>query len=191
MTSLIIVYTYVCLSDVPSETSDFFPLSVTYQERFSAAGRTRGGFFKREGKTKDNEVRHPTAQTIALITIIVTFLFQIRSFINRNCEIKSIVPYGVFVEIAPGREAVKVGDRVDVKLIEVNDKGQLRLSRRALLPVPQTSPEDPSSKQLTSNQAEVVVADSETSLLARKKVFKIVKKSGGKAVTGVSGKDGE
>lgn len=25
-------------------------------------------------------------------------------FIIRNCEIKSIAPYGVFVEIAPGRE---------------------------------------------------------------------------------------
>lgn len=51
-----IVYTSVCLADVPSEPSDFFPLSVTYQERFSAAGRTSGGFFKREGRTKDHEV---------------------------------------------------------------------------------------------------------------------------------------
>ncbi|KAI7746262.1 hypothetical protein M8C21_000427, partial [Ambrosia artemisiifolia] len=32
-----IVYTSVCLSDVPSEPSDFFPMSVNYQERFSAA----------------------------------------------------------------------------------------------------------------------------------------------------------
>lgn len=82
-----IVYTTVCLDDVPCEPSDFFPLSVHYQERFSAAGRTRydmhsrfhflycmicffvwvfntsiyyffsGGFFKREGKTKDHEVQ--------------------------------------------------------------------------------------------------------------------------------------
>ena len=35
------MYTTVCLDDVPSEPSDFFPLSVHYQERFSAAGRTR------------------------------------------------------------------------------------------------------------------------------------------------------
>nr|GMC90220.1 probable polyribonucleotide nucleotidyltransferase 1, chloroplastic [Ipomoea batatas] len=61
--------------------------------------------------------------------------------IYRNCEIKSIAPYGVFIEISPGREVVKVGDRVDVKLIEINDKGQLRLSRRALLPNP--DPEKP------------------------------------------------
>ncbi|CAB4286021.1 unnamed protein product [Prunus armeniaca] len=51
-----IVYTSVCLADVPSEPSDFFPLSVHYQERFSAAGRTSGGFFKREGRAKDHEV---------------------------------------------------------------------------------------------------------------------------------------
>ncbi|RZC77794.1 hypothetical protein C5167_002025 [Papaver somniferum] len=54
--------------------------------------------------------------------------------IFRNCEIKSIVAFGAFVEIAPGREAYNVGDRVDVKLIEINDKGQLRLSVRELLP---------------------------------------------------------
>ncbi|KAL2922923.1 Polyribonucleotide nucleotidyltransferase 1 chloroplastic [Bienertia sinuspersici] len=51
-----IVYTTVCLADIPSEPSDFFPLSVNYQERFSAAGRTSGGFFKREGRPKDHEV---------------------------------------------------------------------------------------------------------------------------------------
>ncbi|CAN6439876.1 unnamed protein product [Victoria cruziana] len=51
-----IIYSSVCLADIPSEPSDFFPLSVTYQERFSAAGRTSGGFFKREGRTKDHEV---------------------------------------------------------------------------------------------------------------------------------------
>ncbi|XP_059668573.1 probable polyribonucleotide nucleotidyltransferase 1, chloroplastic [Cornus florida] len=87
--------------------------------------------------------------------------------IYRDCEIKSIAPYGAFVEIAPGREglchiselsadwlakpedAFKVGDRVDVKLIEINEKGQLRLSRRALLPDP--NPDKPGVKQRTSN----------------------------------------
>ncbi|KAL6646991.1 hypothetical protein ACP70R_014428 [Stipagrostis hirtigluma subsp. patula] len=85
--------------------------------------------------------------------------------IYRDCEIKSIAPYGAFVEIAPGREglchiselstswlakaedAFKVGDRIDVKLIEINDKGQLRLSCRALLP--DANPES-DSKQKTS-----------------------------------------
>lgn len=39
--SLQIIYTSVCMADTPSEPLDFFPLSVNYQERFSAAGRTR------------------------------------------------------------------------------------------------------------------------------------------------------
>lgn len=95
--------------------------------------------------------------------------------IYRNCEIKSVVPYGVFVEIAPSREglchvselssewlakaedAFKVGDRVDVKLIEVNEKGQLRLSRKALLPDP--DPEKTNENQRTTS----VIRDSGTS----------------------------
>ena len=36
-----ILYCSVCLSDTPNDPSDFFPLSVHYQERLSAAGRTR------------------------------------------------------------------------------------------------------------------------------------------------------
>lgn len=35
---------------------DFLPLSVDYIEKFSAAGKIPGGFFKREGKLSDNEV---------------------------------------------------------------------------------------------------------------------------------------
>ncbi|MHB1303840.1 MAG: polyribonucleotide nucleotidyltransferase [Acidiphilium sp.] len=34
---------------------DFFPLTVNYQEKFYAAGRIPGGFFKREGRPTDRE----------------------------------------------------------------------------------------------------------------------------------------
>lgn len=51
-----ILYTTACAADDVSEPSDFVPLSVHYQERFSAAGRTSGGFFKREGRAKDHEI---------------------------------------------------------------------------------------------------------------------------------------
>ncbi|MDC0344735.1 polyribonucleotide nucleotidyltransferase [Alphaproteobacteria bacterium] len=37
------------------EGQDFFPLSVHYQERFYAAGRIPGGFFKREGRPSEKE----------------------------------------------------------------------------------------------------------------------------------------
>ena len=40
----------------PREDRDFFPLTVDYRERTYAAGRIPGGFFKREGKARDNEV---------------------------------------------------------------------------------------------------------------------------------------
>ena len=37
------------------EGQDFFPLSVHYLEKFYAAGRIPGGFFKREAKPSDHE----------------------------------------------------------------------------------------------------------------------------------------
>jgi polyribonucleotide nucleotidyltransferase len=69
-------------------------------------------------------------------------------------KVKNVVPFGIFVEILPGREGlchisefdhfriedlndhVKVGDPVDVVLIGTNEKGQLRLSRKATIPRP-------------------------------------------------------
>ena len=40
----------------PREGQDFFPLTVDYQEKFAAAGRIPGSFFKREAKLSDYEV---------------------------------------------------------------------------------------------------------------------------------------
>ncbi|KAJ0982562.1 hypothetical protein J5N97_010817 [Dioscorea zingiberensis] len=94
--------------------------------------------------------------------------------IYRNCEVKSIAPYGVFVEIAPGREGLchiselssdwlakaddvfKVGDRLDVKLIEINEKGHLRLSRRALLPDSEKTSPNP---QINNSTDESIPSD--------------------------------
>jgi polyribonucleotide nucleotidyltransferase len=71
-------------------------------------------------------------------------------------KIKSIVSFGAFVEILPGKEGLlhiseidwkrtnavedvlKEGEEIDVKLIEVDSKtGKLKLSRKALLPRPE------------------------------------------------------
>lgn len=68
-------------------------------------------------------------------------------------KVKSIMPFGAFIEILPGKDGLlhiseidwkriakvedvlKEGDIVDVKLIEVDSKtGKLKLSRKALLP---------------------------------------------------------
>ncbi len=70
-------------------------------------------------------------------------------------KVKSVVPFGAFIEILPGKdgllhiseiewrrldsvdEVLKVGDIVDVKLIDIDSKsGKLKLSRKVLLPKP-------------------------------------------------------
>ncbi len=78
--------------------------------------------------------------------------------------VRSIQPYGAFVEIVPGKDGLlhiseydwaridslegilKEGDKIEVKLLEIDEKtGKLRLSRRALLPKPEgyVEPERP------------------------------------------------
>merc|ERR1712146_236916 len=69
----------------------------------------------------------------------------------KGVKIQWIEAYGVFVEVKPGLRALchiseldskrvekindmfKVGDQIDVKVIDINEKNQLKLSRRVLL----------------------------------------------------------
>ena len=46
----------VTASEAPREGIDYFPLQVEYRERFSAAGRFPGGYFKREGRPSEKEI---------------------------------------------------------------------------------------------------------------------------------------
>ncbi len=66
-------------------------------------------------------------------------------------KITSIMPFGAFVEILPGKEGLchisefdkmrienlndyaKVGDAISVKVLDINERGQLKLSRKVLL----------------------------------------------------------
>jgi polyribonucleotide nucleotidyltransferase len=43
-------------SGSPRPGTDFFPLQVDYREKFSAAGKIPGGFFKREGRPTEKEI---------------------------------------------------------------------------------------------------------------------------------------
>lgn len=45
----------VCAKRTPSADVDFLPLRVDYQEKFSSAGKTLGGFIKREGRPTERE----------------------------------------------------------------------------------------------------------------------------------------
>ena len=44
------------VSSYKESTMDFFPLTVDYREKFAAAGRYPGGFFKREARPSDGEI---------------------------------------------------------------------------------------------------------------------------------------
>lgn len=45
----------VCYAKSEKEGQDFFPLTVNYQEKFYAAGKIPGGFFRREGRPTEKE----------------------------------------------------------------------------------------------------------------------------------------
>ncbi|CAL8470982.1 g10524 [Coccomyxa elongata] len=51
-----VLYATACCTDHPVGDGSFTPLQVNYAERFSAAGRTSGGWLKRDGRPKDGEV---------------------------------------------------------------------------------------------------------------------------------------
>jgi polyribonucleotide nucleotidyltransferase len=51
----VVLVTAVAAKEVRADT-DFFPLTVDYQERTFAAGKIPGGFFKREGRPSEKEI---------------------------------------------------------------------------------------------------------------------------------------
>lgn len=81
-------------------------------------------------------------------------------------KVKSIMPFGAFVEIMPGKDGLlhiseidwkrletmdgifKEGDKVTVKLLDIDKQGKMKLSRKALLPRP---PKEDKPKQDNPN----------------------------------------
>jgi polyribonucleotide nucleotidyltransferase len=51
-----IVFTTACAAPQIEEEADFLPLRVDYQEKFFSAGKTLGGFIKREGRPTEREI---------------------------------------------------------------------------------------------------------------------------------------
>lgn len=51
-----VLFSAVTVADKPREGIDFFPLQVEYREKFYAAGRFPGGFFKREARPSEGEI---------------------------------------------------------------------------------------------------------------------------------------
>jgi len=51
-----VILSTACAAPTGSDEIDFLPLRVDYVEKFSAAGKTLGGFIKREGRPKEREI---------------------------------------------------------------------------------------------------------------------------------------
>ncbi len=51
-----VVFSAVTATDKPREGIDYFPLQVEYREKFYAAGRFPGGYFKRESRPSEKEI---------------------------------------------------------------------------------------------------------------------------------------
>ena len=51
-----VLFSAVTCSSTPREGIDYFPLQVEYREKFYAAGRFPGGFFKRESRPSEGEI---------------------------------------------------------------------------------------------------------------------------------------
>ena len=51
-----VLFSAVTCTDEPREGIDYFPLQVEYREKFYAAGRFPGGFFKREARPGEKEI---------------------------------------------------------------------------------------------------------------------------------------
>lgn len=49
------VFSTACAANEPPTQTEFLPLRVDYQEKFSSAGKTLGGFIKREGRPTERE----------------------------------------------------------------------------------------------------------------------------------------
>ncbi len=75
-----------------------------------------------------------------------------------NGKVTRVERYGAFVELLPGKEGllhishldhhrvektedvVNIGDKIEVKVLDIDDKGRINLSRKALLPRPEGAP---------------------------------------------------
>jgi len=50
------VFVTACVAQTMRPGQDFFPLTVDYREKYAAAGRFPGGYFKREGRPSEKEI---------------------------------------------------------------------------------------------------------------------------------------
>lgn len=94
-----IVFSAVTVAKSPREGCDFFPLQVEYREKFYAAGRFPGGFFKRESRPSEKEI----------LTMRVT-----------DRPIRSLFPKGFYNEVQINNMLFSCDGLYDTDFLSVN-----------------------------------------------------------------------
>lgn len=136
------------------EDQDFFPLSVEYREKSSAAGKIPGGFFKREGKPSEKEIL-----SARLIDRPIRPLFP-KSFKNETQVVASVYSFDGENEAdilgAIGASAALMVS--DIPFMEAI--GEVRVGR-----INGEYIVNPSLAQIPLSDIEIVVAGTETSIM--------------------------
>ena len=94
-----VVFSAVTATNTPREGVDFFPLQVEYREKFYAAGRFPGGFFKREARPSEKEI----------LTARVT-----------DRPIRPLFPNGFYDEVQINNMLLSCDGQIDTDFLSVN-----------------------------------------------------------------------
>jgi polyribonucleotide nucleotidyltransferase len=94
-----LVFSAVTSTKTPREGVDFFPLQVEYREKFYAAGRFPGGFFKREARPSEKEI----------LTARVT-----------DRPLRPLFPKGYFCDVQVNNMLLSCDGQIDTDFLSVN-----------------------------------------------------------------------
>ncbi len=153
MDDTVVLATVVAAKDA-KPGQDFFPLTVDYVEKFYAAGRIPGGFFKREGRPTEKEIL-----TSRLIDRPIRPLFPdgfynevqvIATVLSLNPEVDSDIPAMIGASAALALSGIPFNGPIGAARVGYAD-GQYLLN--------------PTAEQLKTSELNLVVAGTETAVL--------------------------
>ena len=136
------------------EMRDFLPLTVNYQERFYAAGKIPGGFFKREGRATEKEVL-----TSRLIDRSIRTLFDqnITDDIQLVCTAISINP-----DVDPDIVAI-IGASCALNISGINFNGPIAACRVGM--VDDKFIINPTQKEMEKSNIDLVVSGTDSAVI--------------------------
>ncbi len=131
------LFAVVTCSPEAKPDQSFFPLSVDYQERFSAAGRIPGNFFRREGRINDYEILISRLIDRAIRPLFPdNFMNETQIIVNLVSSDKETMPDSYAALAASAALAVSnvpfFGPISEVRVAKIDGKYYVNPSRSAL-----------------------------------------------------------